>query len=107
VSNSQGCSLDDLKIELDAMQTIAQTLADLRDHDMRLRVLRWMNERFAGATAAPDTPAGLRRKAAAADPCLSVDGLNLFDERSHLDMPVDVAVTATDFGVLAAQWQSA
>ena len=105
------------------MQTIAQTLAGVRDHDMRVRILRWMNERFAGvAPPTPDTPAGMRRKAAASDPCLSVDGLDLFDDDSHVEMPADAAVAAsstdqpleslarsfaTDFGALAEQWQSA
>jgi hypothetical protein len=115
-----------LKTELDAMQTIAKALASVRDHDARLRIVRWTNERFAGAMPPAPDAASAARRTAAADPDLSVDGLDLFDDQAIVDTPADEPIAAapgtpslqqpldslvrrfaTDFRALVAQWQSA
>jgi len=45
-------SIEAITLELEAMQAIAETLAGLRDPEMRQRVLEWANERFNAPRAA-------------------------------------------------------
>lgn len=122
MSIPQNRSLDDLNIELDAMQTIARALAGVRDPEARLRILRWTSERF----AAPSPSAGVKdaRPAQTSDPTLTVEGLHLFDDDGIIEpvdepamapaamaaeQPLDSLVRgfATDIRTLALQWQGA
>jgi hypothetical protein len=73
-----GSSLDDVSVELKAMQTIARVLAGVGDPEARRRILRWANERFDAPAARPAS--GSAPPAPASDPTLSVDDLNLFDD---------------------------
>jgi hypothetical protein len=82
-----GVSLDELNIELEAMQTIARALAGVRDPETRLRILRWTSERFGvPVAAAPNASAAVEQRAS--DPSLSVDGVDLFDDDRIIEMAV-------------------
>jgi hypothetical protein len=126
MSIPQGCSLDELNLELDAMQTIARALAAIQDPETRLRILRWTTERFGGLPAAAPKPAPAARLQPASDPSLTVDGVHLFDDDGIIEMPIEEPVAviaaaatvdqpldslvrgfATDFRALAMQWQRA
>jgi hypothetical protein len=91
----KGCSLDELNIELEAMQTIARALAAVNDPEVRLRVLRWTNERFAGAPAGPAARAANASPTTGADPTLSVDGLHLFEDDGDAAATADEPAMAT------------
>jgi hypothetical protein len=130
MSMPEGVSLDELNVELEAIQTIARALAGVRDVQTRLRILRWTNDRFAGAAAAAPTAAD---RQLTCDPSLSVDGVALFADDGIVEMaddiidmpacePVAPAAAAhapdqpldslmrgfaTDFRALALQWHGA
>src|SRR5207249_1175611 len=86
MSTSDVCSLEELNIELDAMQTIARALAAVGDPEIRSRILRWTNERFGSRPAGPPS-ATKEVRPLASDPALSVEGLQLFEEQ-HEAVPV-------------------
>src|SRR5262249_3523610 len=66
---------NELAIELDALQAIGRALARVNDPKTRRRILQWANERFGEM---PSAPIHEERPAAAADPSLTVDGVELF-----------------------------
>jgi len=87
-------TLDDIAVELAAMQAIARALASIRDPETRQRVVMWATVRFRipttlAAPARPTAPASL-----ADDPALAVETLNdLFDHpRTTAAMPASQAM---------------
>src|SRR5262245_18619960 len=111
---------NELAIELDALQAIGRALARVNDPKTRRRILQWANERFGEM---PSAPIHEERPAAAADPSLTVDGVELFGETpqpaelapaparapSRDDQPLDALVRgfASDIRQLAVLWQGA
>jgi hypothetical protein len=98
---------DDMYDEIDAMQTIARTLARM-DPGARVRILHWINERFNVAPAQPTAVGETAHAATAADPTLTVDGLDLFSDRpaearaDGLDLFCDPPAEARADGPIAA-----
>jgi len=84
---------DELNSELEAMQTIARALIRLRDPHVRLRVLRWTNDRFTAAPSAivatPNAQADL-----GSDPSLTLDARELFPDRADEVPPAGVAAAS-------------
>jgi len=86
--------LDDIAVELAAMQAIARALASIRNSETRQRVVMWATERFRipttfAAPARPTAPASI-----ADDPALAVETLyDLFDHpRTTAAMPASQAM---------------
>jgi len=87
-------TLDDIAVELAAMQAIARALSSIRDSETRQRVVMWATERFRipttlAAPARPTAPAS-----SADDPALAVETLyDLFDHpRTTAVMPASQAM---------------
>ncbi len=114
-------AIDDLTIELDAMQTIARALATVHDPDARVRILRWAKARFGAAPdlAAAATLAGAADASTAAEPPASAHLLLPFGD-DGVEAQVEAAPapvgpsfepmlrgSVTDFRALALQWQRA
>jgi hypothetical protein len=108
-------------LELAAMHAVGIAIGELRDHDARLRILRWAMERFhpAFAKAPKSTPV---RQAAIADPNVSMenfDGLYANDapvvnvgpqsRRSEPEPELGSLVQdfVADFRQFASEWQGA
>ena len=110
---------DSVGAELDSMRQIAQAIEQLRDPDVRQRVLRWANERY-GVTAAAPLPGVMHvARPAVAEPMMAIEELqDLFEPR-----PAEAGASAAaparprgvesmvkdfaaDFRRLALEWQS-
>jgi len=110
---------DSVGAELDSMRQIAQAIEQLRDPEVRQRVLRWAHERYGVAAAAPLPGVTHVARTPVAEPMMAIEELqDLFEPR-----PAEPAATAAaparprgvesmvkdfaaDFRRLALEWQS-
>src|SRR5579864_1012111 len=70
--------VDDIRMELAAMEAVGTAIGELRDHDARLRILRWAMERFHPDFSKAPKLSATPPATAETDPDLSVENLGLF-----------------------------
>lgn len=110
----------DVMSEVHVMLEVAQALERLEDPATRQRVLHWLTERYQSDVIVAPPVAGAARQTTAADPSLTVDGLNDFfqveavtDEDPQQPAPAPAGVEsmirgfADDFRRFALEWQGA
>ena len=89
---------DDIRLELAAMHAVGTAIGELRDHDARLRILRWAMERFHPDFAKAPTYTPLPQAARAADPDLSEDNLDGLFENDAPVVNVENDAPVVNFG---------
>ena len=72
-------------MELAAMHAVGTAIGELRDHDARLRILRWAMERFHPDFAKAPNWTPLPQAASETDPDLSVENLDGLFSVENLD----------------------